>query len=291
MFRIPFPYFAARFRAWLSLCCVLALAGCSPLLLVNHMGDDEGIAGVETVAYGDLPRQQLDVYRPRRPDGRLVVFLYGGGWQEGARADYRFVAQTLTRQGLTVVIPDYRLYPEVHYPAFVDDAARAVAWALAHARELGTDPGRVFLMGHSAGAHIATLLALDPVFLRATGHAPTELAGVIGLSTPADFAANLAEKYRRVFGDAATLAAAQPVRYVNPHAPPLLLIHGDADTLVWPKNSTELAARQRAAGGDVELVMLPGVDHTGTASAFIGWFANPAVLDPVWHFLDRGGAG
>jgi acetyl esterase/lipase len=271
--------------ALVALGLALTLAACSPLAVVNGLGSDAGIARETTQAYGELPRQQLDVYTPAMPTGAVVVFLYGGSWQSGARGEYRFVARRLAERGATVVIPDYRLYPEVRFPAFVEDAAAAVAWARRHARDYGGDPARVYLVGHSAGAHIATLLALDRRYLGPHGMQPAELAGVVGLSTPADFAATLGARYRPVFGDDAGLQAAQPVRYVNPDAPPLLLIHGGEDSLVWPKNSETLAEKQRAAGGRVELALFPVLGHVGTVTPFTGWFGDPAVVEKVVGFL------
>lgn len=284
----PLEIWSGALRRSLAVLALLAMAACSPLTALNQLGSDTGIARVETAVYGALPRQQLDVYAPRHPDGTVVVFVYGGAWSSGERADYRFVAQTLTARGATVVIPDYRLYPEVRFPAFVEDAAAAVAWARAHAADYGGDPGKLYLVGHSAGAHIVTLLALDAHYLGAHGIRPAQLAGVVGLSTPADFGDKLAAKYRPIFTDQAGLAAAQPVRYVNPDAPPLLLLHGTDDTLVYPSNSESLAARQRAAGGRVELVEYPDMGHVGTVTPFTGWLGRPEVLDTILKFLGLG---
>ena len=93
-----------------------------------------------------------------------MIFFYGGSWDTGSKNDYLFVAQALAASGYTVVIPDYRLYPAVRFPAFVDDGARAVRWT---ADRVGTD--KVFVMGHSAGAHIALMLAANTPYLAAAG--------------------------------------------------------------------------------------------------------------------------
>ena len=143
----------------------------------------------KSLAYGNAPRQQLDVYRPRRGDrAPMVVFFYGGSWQSGARDLYAFLGASLAAQGIVTVVPDYSVYPAARFPAFLEDSARAVAFARTHASEWGADPERLVLMGHSAGAHIAAMLACDPQWLAAAGlDAHRDLAGLIGLAGPYDF--------------------------------------------------------------------------------------------------------
>lgn len=261
------------------------LAGCSPLAVINQLGSDRSIAQTQTPAYGQAPRQQIDAYTPARPSGITVVFLHGGGWSSGARGDYRFMAQQLTARGATVFIPDYRLYPDVRFPTFVEDSAAAVAWAYSHAADYGGDPAQFYVVGHSAGAHIAALLALDPHYLAAQHMQPPQLKGVVGLSTPADFAATLGQRYRPIFTDTHDLALAQPIRYVNAEAPPLLLLHGLDDDVVYPKNSIQLAARQKAAGGQVTLHTYPDMNHIGTLTGFIPWVSDKTARDAVLDFL------
>lgn len=127
---------------------VSVLAACSPLTLVNAIGQDDGISRVETYAYGDLERQQLDVYFPKKSNDKLVFFIYGGSWMSGDKAEYRFVARNLTRQGFTVVIADYRLYPEVRFPVFVEDSAQALAWTRTQLGRWSVKENGVFVVGH-----------------------------------------------------------------------------------------------------------------------------------------------
>lgn len=267
------------------------LAACSPFAVVNGLGSDTGVARVETHAYGTHARQKLDLYTPDTPTGETIVFFYGGSWRSGDRADYRFLARRLAREGITVVVPDYRLYPEVRFPVFVEDAAAATAWVLDQARGRGLDPARVTLMGHSAGAHIALLVALDARYLATFNRTPGDLAGVIALSAPADFAATLGAAWRPIFTDQAGLDAAQPVRYVNATAPRMLLIHGESDGLVYAKNSVTLAARQRATGGAVELVLYPDMGHAGPVAPFSGWVGEQDVVRRVLDFVRAARAG
>jgi acetyl esterase/lipase len=143
------------------------------------------------IAYGTHPRQRLDVYVPDAAAGAatggsrpMVVFWHGGRWSFGDKAKYRFVGAALAELGYVAVLPNYRLYPEVKLAGFMDDAARAGRWAAAHAAEFGADADRLYLMGHSAGAHLPALVALDARYFAAAGGAPPHIAGVIGLSGP-----------------------------------------------------------------------------------------------------------
>lgn len=262
------------------------LAGCSPFTVLNGVGPDSGISKVSHVRYGNEARQQLDVFQPAvSREGIVVVFFYGGSWNTGERAQYRFVAQTLTRYGATVVIADYRLYPEVVFPAFMEDAAATVAWTYRNIAQYGGNPQKIYLVGHSAGAHIAALLALDKSYLAAQGLDTTILSGVVGLATPTDFAATLGAQYRPVFVDEATLERAQPVRYVRADAPPMLLRHGTDDTVVLPRNSEELAAKLQRAGAQAQAVVYPDKGHSGLILIFSEVFGRSPILDDTLNFL------
>ena len=167
-----------------------ALAACSPVKLLNAAIPSSGYKKTGAIAYGTDPRQELDVYVPAAPAAAtrpVVVFFYGGSWQNGDRANYLFVAQALTSRGYVAVLPDYRTYPETAFPGFVDDAAAAVRWTRDHAHEFGGDPARLFVMGHSAGAHLAALIATDPRYLAAQAMSKADLRGMIGLAGPYDF--------------------------------------------------------------------------------------------------------
>lgn len=264
---------------------VSVLAACSPLTLVNAIGQDDGISRVETYAYGDLERQQLDVYFPKKSNDKLVFFIYGGSWMSGDKAEYRFVARNLTRQGFTVVIADYRLYPEVRFPVFVEDSAQALAWTRTQLGRWSVKEDGVFVVGHSAGAHIATLLALDARYLARYDLQPAHLAGVVGLSTPADFAATLGAKYRPIFTDDAGLQAAQPIRYVSAKTPPILLIHGLDDGLVYPSNTKNLSDSLQAVGAPVQVAFYADMGHVGTVTPFIEWLGNESVLRRMLSFF------
>jgi acetyl esterase/lipase len=222
------------------------------------------------ISYGADPQQVLDVYVPDKasPESRpLVVFWHGGRWTYGDKADYRFVGAALAELGYVAVLPNYRHYPEVKMPAFMDDAARAGQWAAAHATEFGAEPNGVYLMGHSAGAHLAALVTLDPRYFAATGQAVPQIAGVIGLSGPYDFLPLLEPDVQDMFGPPQNYPDSQPINFVRSDAPPMLLVHGLEDDTVWPKNSRNLATALSACGIPVTLKLYPKLVHADTVAA------------------------
>lgn len=279
-----------RYPALLSLLLtLLSITGCSPIKTLNALVPDDGYQLASGLTYGDLPRQQLDVYRPLARAGGtapVVVFFYGGGWEAGRRQDYKFVAEALTSRGMVVVIPDYRVYPEVVFPEFIHDAAKAVSWAKAHAAEYGGDPERLFLAGHSAGAHIAAMLALDARYLAAENMKPAALQGMIGLAGPYDFLPLTSQRLRQIFGAEAQWPQSQPINFVQGDNPPMLLLVGEKDGTVWPRNSYNLAQKIRAAQGRAEVVRYPDWGHVD----MVAKLARPlrgdgALLDRIASFI------
>jgi acetyl esterase/lipase len=285
--------FSAAFRHVLPLGLVplLSIAGCAPVDLLNATIPTGGVTIIHNIAYGPGPRQMLDLYRPdgkpTGPGGRfpVVVFFYGGSWRDGSKADYLFVAAALARRGILVMVPDYRLYPQTMFPGFLDDCATAVAWSEAHAADYGGAADDLFLMGHSAGAYNAVMLALDPAYLAAAGTSRDRLRGVIGLAGPYDFLPIVDPLVIAVFGSADN-PATQPISYVDGRNPPLLLLDGSDDTTVLPRNTLALAAKVRAAGGPVQDKIYPGIGHVGMAIAFAPLFSGRApVLPDVMAFI------
>lgn len=273
-----------------------ALGGCSAAGVLNAAVSHKNFHIEQGLAYGDTPRQKLDVYVPAADAPRaasahgrpIVVFFYGGSWQTGSRSNYLFVGAALASRGFVAVVPDYRTWPETVFPGFIEDAAAAVRWARDHADEFGGDPSRIFLMGHSAGAHIVMLLATDARYLAAQQMSKSDLSGVIGLAGPYDFLplhdATLEEIFPR-----GLRAASQPINFVKGDEPPMFLAAGRRDTTVDPGNTDRFAARLRAAGdADVEVKHYPRVGH----ALLVGAFAAPLrgfapVLDDASAFIDE----
>ena len=243
-----------------------------------------------TVVYDATRNLSLDIYRPRDagPEAPVVLFFYGGSWQMGTRAQYRFVGSRLAEAGVVAIVADYRTWPAAGFPAFMGDAARAVRWTLDHAREQGGDPQRVYIAGHSAGAQIAALLGTDARHLDAVERRPQDLAGVIGLSGPYDFV--ISGKLEEIFGPRSQWPEAMAVRFVDGDEPPFLLVHGDQDRTVDVGNSRKLEFALRRKGIDATLLILPGGNHFVTAAAFYDPDRAPEVLPAVLRFVGAGNA-
>jgi acetyl esterase/lipase len=241
------------------------------------------------IAYGTDPQQRLDVYVPStgRAPRAVIVFWHGGRWTFGDKNDYRFVGAALAGAGYVTVVANYRHYPQVKMPGFLADAARAALWSLEHAAQFGADDQRIFLMGHSAGAHLAAMLALDPRHFLACGKPAPHIAGVIGLSGPYDFLPLLEADVQDMFGPPQNYADSQPINFVTPEAAPMLLIHGLQDLKVWPKNSQNLAAALTKSGVPVTLRLYPAAAHAMTLAALIPWARTRApTLSDITAFID-----
>jgi acetyl esterase/lipase len=244
------------------------------------------------VVYGDDPQHRLDVYVPlgppkaRRP---VIVFWHGGRWKFGDKADYRFVAAALVQAGYVAILPNYRHFPQVKMQGFMSDAAQAAGWASTHAADFGGDPDRLYLMGHSAGAHMAALLALDTGYFAAAGKSAPRIAGLIGLSGAYDFLPLLEADDQEIFGPPQNYPQSQPINFVRPDAPPMLLVHGLEDTTTRPKNSHNLAAALAALGVPVTLKLYPQVSHANSvaALALLARGRAPTLAD-ITAFVDQG---
>ena len=267
-----------------------AVAAFSALAVFSALVPLDG--GVERAsmgeAYGPDPRQRLDVYRPAGGGQQLpvLVFCYGGAWNSGERGLYEFAGRAFAAAGYLTIVFDYRLVPEARFPAFVEDTAGAIAWAARNAGRFGGDGTRIFLVGHSAGAYNVALAALDPRYLAAQGLEPGVVAGVAALAGPFDFLPLDGPSTREAFGQWPDLPETQPVNAVTAASPPFLLITGDSDRTVYPRNSERLAARLGAAGVKVRLTVLAGLGHVDVLTALarpLRWRAP--VLQAITEFF------
>ena len=273
-------------RALVQMLVVVGLCACSPLHTFNAlMPKDPGVQRIANVAYGTGPRQTMDLYRPAQRSATalpVIVFLYGGSWNSGDRQGYEFVGRALAAKGFLVAIPDYRLVPQVHYPAFLQDNAAAVRWIAQHAGDYGGQPGRVVLVGHSAGAYNAAMVAMDPRWL---GADRALVRGFVGLAGPYDFAPFVDKTVEETFAGVADQASTQPIAYAGAGSPPALLATGDRDTVVRPRNSDALARALRANGVRVERLTYPRVGHAGLITAFAAPLRSHAeILDATAAF-------
>lgn len=244
------------------------LTSCSPATPLNILAS-RGDWTVTTGTYGQDLRNGVDIYTPTGvTKAPVIVFFYGGNWQSGDKETYRFIGASLAARGYVTVIPDYRVYPEARFAGFMQDGARAVAWTRRNIKRFGGDPGRLFLMGHSAGAHIAAMLTLDERWLAKDGlDSRRDIAGLIGVAGPYDFLPLRDEALKEIFsGD--DIKRTQPINFVDRHEPPALLVTGRNDETVDPGNTARLAARLRARGGDVTEVEYSSIGHLTVIGAF-----------------------
>jgi len=267
----------------------LIATACSPLKTFDALVPKDGGVTLVTrdAAYGGDPRQRIDVYGPAAAHGPLpvIVFFYGGSWNSGTKDGYAFVGRALAAKGFLVAIPDYRVVPQVRYPAFLQDNAAAVRWVIAHAAGYGGDAHRLLLAGHSAGAYNAAMLALDPRWL---GDDRGRVRGLIGLAGPYDFLPLEPGVAQATFGDVSDPASTQPINFVHAGEPPAFLATGDKDDTVRPSNSDSLGARLTGAGVAVERKRYPAVGHVGLVTAIAVPFRGRApVLDDMVAFARR----
>jgi acetyl esterase/lipase len=253
--------------------------------LLNATIPRRGYRVVRDLAYGDGPRQGLDLYVPKglSAPAPVVLYFYGGSWKWGSKATYRFLGQALASAGIIVAVADYRVYPEVKYPAFVEDTAAAFRFVRSHIAEHGGDQGRVFLAGHSAGAYNAAMITADRRYLSDAER--DGIRGVIGIAGPYDFLPLKDPDLIDIFGGDA-VPETQPIAYVDRKLPPMLIVHGSGDTTVHPKNERRLAKKLRGFGSEVETREYDGIGHIEIIVSLAPWFRGRTTLrDDIIQFV------
>ncbi|NDY94207.1 alpha/beta hydrolase [Wenzhouxiangella limi] len=262
------------------------LTACSGTSILNVLNNAEGYRSQHNVAYGAHERQKLDIYQPAAETGQCVVmFVYGGSWEEGSKQDYGFVGAALARRGYSVIIPDYRLYPQVTYPVFVEDIALALASAPVQQRLRSR---KLVMMGHSAGAMIAGLVSYNPDYLQARGLSRDMIDAYVTLAGPHDyFLPTDKHRWTRIFGeDQDQQIKALTVNHIHPDNPPTLIIHAKNDETVTPKSAHSLAENLSQAGVPSTKLIYDSGGHVGLAAAMgrpLGFLAP--TLDDVDAFM------
>lgn len=274
--------------ALLSACTNVALQAVNlPSYLMSDLRLERGIA------YGERADQKLDLYLPiesAQQRRQLVVFIYGGAWTSGSRADYFFVADALTAAGYAVAIPDYIKYPRGAFPAFVDDVAQSIAWLSAHIDRYAPIDEFV-LMGHSAGAHTAALLITDPAYFTAQQTEIAPIGAFVGLAGPYGFKPD-SRKYQNIFANLDDYNQMRPLHFVTGNEPPMLLLHGSADTTVLPVNTRKFAERVLAGGGSAQAQYYDDAGHIAPVLAMSRLpFANRHMRADILEFLDSRNGG
>lgn len=253
-----------RFISGLTAILLLSFlsAGCTGAGTLNALTPTRGYDLAANVPYDSTRNLRLDIYAPQGvQNAPVVLFFFGGRWTEGTKDDYRFVGEALSSRGFVGVVADYRLYPNVRFPEFVDDGARAVAWLHANVRNYGGSPDKLFVMGHSSGAHIAAMLAVKEEYMTRAGGSRAWLRGMIGLAGPYDFMPITDPTLRDIFAPPEKFEQSQPVLYAEGDNPPMLLMHGEDDENVYVKNTRSMAAAVKKAGGAIETVIYPKMSH------------------------------
>lgn len=249
----------------------LILSSCSTsgTGLLNSLAGSKGYTKVSDVKYGAYPQNTLDVYQPTTSASSskakpVIVFFYGGCWGQCSdlkKSSYLFVAQSFASRGFTTIIADFRQYPAVNFATLMGDASNVMAWTSRNIAKYGGDPRRIIVAGHSSGAHIAAMLALNPRY-RQSG-----LQGFIGLAGPYDFLPLDKDYQKVIFNSANNYANSQPINFVSRQSPPLLILHGEKDTTVGKHNAVNLSAKAKLKGVNQKLILYPSHSHTSILSA------------------------
>ncbi|WP_284123970.1 alpha/beta hydrolase [Parerythrobacter aestuarii] len=243
------------------------------------------------IAFGPGKDQVLVVARTQASDTEprpVVIFIHGGSWAHGHAPEYAFVARNMAARGYVGVSAGYRLVPGGEYPAMLEDGAAAMRWVVDNIAGFGGDPSRIYLMGHSAGAYNAVMLALDKRWLTDAGVPDGAIKGVIGLAGPYDFLPLDSEGTINAFGGTADLDQTQPINFAHGNGPPLLLLSGTEDTTVRPRNSKALAKAMTEAGQPTEAVLLEGTTHLSILLALSRPFEGKGqVKAAIFDFLAR----
>jgi acetyl esterase/lipase len=281
-----------KYSSVVAILFLALLGGCSSFEILNAMVPKSGYIRTSNIAYGNLPQQRLDVYKPKnlKSPADIVIFIHGGYWSFGNKDEYLFVGEALTTRGFVAVLPDFRLYPNVTFPGFVQDAAKAVRWVHDHAAEIGGDPKHIYLMGHSSGAYVVALLTLDNQYLKAVGLDRSDIAATAAMSGP--YILVFGPRTGPIFNVKSTTQPfdprMEPINCVDGHEPPILLQHGTWDTTVSDKSSIQLADRIRQKGGQVKLILYPAGTHMSIMLALSSpfrWLAP--VLDDTADFFHK----
>ena len=240
------------------------------------------------IQYGDKEWQKLDVYPSQvSKSAPVVVFIHGGSWRHGRKDQYRFAADAFIRKGYTVVLPDYIKHPneEARFPSFANDAALAVRWVKQNISKLNGNPDKLFLAGHSAGAHTVAILTTDPQYLSQVGLSEKDIAGVAGIAGPYSFIPDW-EVTKAVFGPPSRYPLMDVFNYVDGNEPPTILLHSKADEQVGQYNSDGYYERLVSNGVKAKKVIYNEPSHIDMVTMLHPWFIKQHdVADDIDQFF------
>ena len=231
----------------------------------------------------DEAKHKLDLYLPKaKTNAPVFFFIHGGAWRSGDRSLYPALGNRFAKQGIAVAVMSYRLAPRNPHPAQIEDVADAFAWVARHISGYGCDPNRIYVGGHSAGGHLAALLALDESYLKARQLSAKSIRGVICLSGV--YNVNDGTKESKIFGnDEAAKRAASPINHVKASAPPFLVTYCQWDYPTLPLQARVFHRALERAGISSELTYVPGESHISEMLSIT--HENDATAQAILKFL------
>jgi len=269
--------------------------GPAVLSAVDRLAGGSGGAELKAkIATGDHPQQKLVVWGagnhshkdPLRP---VLFFVHGGSWRWGDPEDYDFVGRAFVEQGFVVVLGGYRLEEAGKYPAMIEDTARAIAWTHEEITQYGGDPERIVITGHSAGAYNVMMTAVEDKWLAKHSLSNSDIAGVVGLSGPYDFLPLDSDSTIASFGHVEAgdaLNGTQPINLVGDDAPPMVLFHGEKDTLVGMRHSRDLAGAASETGTEAALNLYPEMAHNDPLISIAApWRSRRDIVPKIADFV------
>lgn len=279
---------SARTRL-IALACTLLLSGCTAIgtQLANLPARFDGITVKHDIKFDATTAQTLDIYLP--PDAHkehdVIVFFYGGRWSSGSKDDYAFVGSAFAKAGYVVAIADYRKYPDVRFPAFAQDAASAISWVADNIKTYGGNAKRIFVSGHSSGAHIAALVAADPTYLAAYNKPQDTIKAFAGMAGPYAFIPE-EDDLKDMFGPPENYPRMQAPTFIDGQQPPMLLLWGQDDTIVGRFNLEKLQAAIDDKVGCARTRIYKDIDHIWIVGA-LSWLGQhkAPVLDDITSFF------
>jgi acetyl esterase/lipase len=242
--------------------------------------DDTKVIERLNLSYGEHDRQVLDIVSSEAcQSAPVILFFHGGSWRWGQKDYHREIGKQFAKKGILFVTANYRLYPEVRFPAFPEDVALAAAWVRKNAQAHGGDGKNLFLMGHSAGAHSACLVGLDPVYLKAQGGDLKWIRGVISMSAPYEFDPGKEFLYRDLF---------PPSVDRNSTMPAYLLMHGRFDPLIRYELCEVFSGALKQAGAIVKSKIYSSHGHFSLIRRTSSWHVWPKpLLCDVVDFVEQ----
>ena len=280
----------SKLALFFLLAALITLSGCAKqqvaadlpvqMIKANHL---KNVPYIENEDFSPL-RHILDMYLPDDTKNFPVLFfVHGGAWTLGDKVGTRNVGLTFSQQGIGVVSVNYRLFPGAHYPEFAEDVAAAFAWTVKHIADYGGDPEKIFVAGHSAGAHLASLIATNKRFLRPYDLSPEDILGVIGISGVYRLRAGM---FPRIFTtDPQVRRDASPYHHVDSSTPPFLLLYADVDMAPAASQVQDMAQALTDAKVPIRLVTVPHRNH-GTILGMIGNTGDPTTTE-MMDFMQR----